>query len=57
MDGNIFIYTWSRVILCNYFFGTGGITTIKHRCVTHLYGSNAIRQVETVMHKFVLRIV
>ncbi len=27
------------------FFGTGGIATIKHRCVTHLCGSNAIGRV------------
>ncbi len=26
------------------FFDTGGIATIKHRCVTHLYGSNAIER-------------
>ncbi len=26
-------------------FETGGSATIKHRCVTHLYGSNAIQQV------------
>ncbi len=39
------------------FFVTGGIATIKHRCVTHLYGSNAIQQVETFIRKFILRIV
>ncbi len=42
--------------MCNIFLGTGGITTIKHRCVTHLYGSNAIQQVETPMPGFILRI-
>ncbi len=26
------------------FFGTGGSATIKHRCVTHLYGSNAMER-------------
>ncbi len=28
-----------------FFLVTGGSTTIKHRCVTHLYGSNAIERV------------
>ncbi len=37
------------------FFGISGIATIKHRCVTHLYGSNAIQQVETFMRKFIQR--
>ncbi len=26
-------------------WGSGGSATIKHRCVTHLCGSNAIQQV------------
>ncbi len=29
----------------NTFLGTGFGATIEHRCVTHLYGSNAIEQV------------
>ncbi len=34
-----------EVSIIQYFFwGTGGSATIKHRCVTHLYGSNAIEQ-------------
>ncbi len=40
-------YTLSSIILCTYFFETGGSATIEHRCVTHLYGRNAIQQVET----------
>ncbi len=39
------------------FLGTNGSATIKHRCVTHLYGCNAIQQSETFMHMFILRIV
>ncbi len=39
------------------FLGISGSATIKHRCVTHLYGSNAIHQVETFMRKFVQRVV
>ncbi len=27
-----------------FFWGAGGSATIKHRCVTHLYGSNASEQ-------------
>ncbi len=27
------------------FFGAGGSISWHHRCVTHLYGSNAIQQV------------
>ncbi len=42
--------------MCN-FFGISGSATIKHRCVTHLYGRNSIRQVATFMHKFIQRVV
>ncbi len=35
------------------FLGTGGIATIKHRCVTHLCGSNAIGQIKTFIRKFI----
>ncbi len=27
-----------------FFLGTGGSATIKHRCVTHLYGKNFSEQ-------------
>ncbi len=39
------LYTLGGIIFRHYFLGTGGSATIKHRCVTHLYGRNAIRQV------------
>ncbi len=29
----------------SFFYGTGGSATIKHRCVTHLYGRISIQQV------------
>ncbi len=31
--------------MIQYLYETGIGATIKHRCVTHLYGSNAIQQV------------
>ncbi len=36
---------------CIDIFDIGGIATIKHRCVTHLYCCNAIQQVKVFMHK------
>ncbi len=35
------------------FCWTSGIATIKHRCVTHLYGSNSIHQMGIVLHKII----
>ncbi len=37
-------YTSHSRRMRNVFYGTGGSATIKHRCVTHLYGSKAIEQ-------------
>ncbi len=31
-----------------FYLGTGGSATIKHRCVTHLYGRNAMEQLVVI---------
>ncbi len=46
----------SHYIKCAFFCGSGGIATIKHRCVTHLCGSNFILQDEAFLFKFIRHI-
>ncbi len=39
------IITQNSLLITHNFYVTGGSATIKHRCVTHLCGRNAIEQV------------
>ncbi len=51
---NIYCYISDIIKLCVDFFATGSIATIKHRCVTPLYGRNSIGQGDTFLHKLKL---